>query len=62
MDGNWGSWSSYGKCSKTCGSGTQLRRRSCNKPPMSNGGKSCTGSDTETKPCNEEICSGIYQN
>ena len=27
VDGNWESWSIFGKCSKSCGSGTQLRRR-----------------------------------
>ena len=58
VDGNWGSWSSYGKCSKTCGLGTQIRRRSCDKPPMSNGGKRCDGSRYEIRKCSIKNCPG----
>ena len=59
VDGNWGGWSSFGKCSKSCGSGTQLRRRSCDKPPMSNGGSPCDGFPIEERKCNEKSCPGI---
>ena len=59
VDGNWGSWSSFGKCSKSCGSGTQLRRRSCDKPPISNGGTPCDGSSIEIRVCSTRPCPGI---
>ena len=58
VDGNWGAWSNYGKCSKSCGSGTQLRRRSCDKPPMSNGGTPCDGSSVERRVCSTRPCPG----
>ena len=58
VDGNWGAWSSYGKCSTTCGSGTQMRRRNCDRPPMSNGGKRCAGSATEKRVCSVGECPG----
>ena len=58
VDGNWGAWSSYGKCSTTCGSGTQMRRRNCDRPPMSNGGKRCAGSATEKRICSVRECPG----
>ena len=58
VDGNWGSWSSYGKCSKSCGTGTQIRRRFCDKPPMSNGGKQCAGSAIERRVCSVRGCPG----
>ena len=58
VDGNWGAWSSYGKCSTTCGSGTQMRRRNCDRPSMSNGGKRCAGSATERRICSVRECPG----
>ena len=58
VDGNWGSWSSYGKCSATCGTGTQSRVRSCNNPSPSNGGRQCSGSATETQRCLIKECPG----
>ena len=32
------------------------RERSCNKPAPENGGRDCTGSDTETQSCNLGTC------
>jgi len=58
VNGAWGSWSSYGSCSKTCGAGTQTRSRSCNNPPPSNGGSVCHGKGQERKSCNHGTCYG----
>lgn len=43
-----------------CGGGTQARNRSCTNPPPSNGGKKCTGPDTETQQCRTMICPCKY--
>jgi len=57
-DGKWGVWAAWGKCSVTCGGGTQTRARSlaaketwCGKPPF--------GSSTEHQPCNPQLCGMI---
>ncbi|KAJ8322347.1 hypothetical protein KUTeg_000818 [Tegillarca granosa] len=51
LNGGWGSWSSWGHCSKTCGSGTETRTRSCSHPAPNYGGAQCSGSATESKSC-----------
>lgn len=32
QDGAWGSWSKYGSCSRSCGTGIRFRTRQCNNP------------------------------
>ncbi|CAG2256289.1 Hemicentin-1,Coadhesin,Adhesion G protein-coupled receptor B3,Thrombospondin-1,Mucin-like protein,Adhesion G protein-coupled receptor B1 [Mytilus edulis] len=56
VDGQWGSWSTA-SCSATCGNGVQYRKRTCNDPSPSNGGKDCQGVDNETSGCNSGECS-----
>ena len=52
----WGSWGSYGSCSKTCGSGTKTRSRSCQ------GIGSCSGSSSESASCNHGTCRKLINN
>lgn len=56
VDGGYTSWSSYGSCSKNCGSGTHTRTRSCTNPSPAHGGKSCVGPASETTACNTNPC------
>lgn len=56
VDGKWGKWSDFGKCSAHCGPGTQSRIRKCNDPPPSNGGRDCQGDPKETRPCTGTGC------
>jgi len=56
VNGNWGAWSAWGTCSKTCGSGTQSRTRLCNNPAPANGGSNCMGSRSESQACNTQTC------
>ncbi|TNN73906.1 Thrombospondin-2 [Liparis tanakae] len=55
-DGNWGLWSPWSACTTTCGAGSITRLRLCSNPPPQKGGKGCTGSATETQPCNNTLC------
>ena len=63
LDGNWGSWSPWTRCSKTCGitGGSILRRtRLCNQPPPLNGGKKCIGNNTEALRACFTACPGLF--
>ncbi|KAM8931068.1 hemicentin-1 [Pelodytes ibericus] len=56
IHGNWGSWSPWGTCSRTCNSGQMRRYRSCDNPTPSHSGRACMGPDTETHKCNTNMC------
>uniref|UniRef100_A0A7M5US14 Hemicentin-1 n=1 Tax=Clytia hemisphaerica TaxID=252671 RepID=A0A7M5US14_9CNID len=52
-DGAWGSWSSYGECSVTCGKGTHYRTRTC--VGKKHGGKDCVGETKQSGVCDTKI-------
>ena len=56
VDGNWGQWTAFSRCSKTCGSGTKKRQRLCNKPSPAHEGLFCVGSASQTVLCNKNPC------
>ncbi|XP_034548225.1 A disintegrin and metalloproteinase with thrombospondin motifs 3 isoform X2 [Notolabrus celidotus] len=56
QDGAWGSWSKYGSCSRSCGTGVRFRTRQCNNPAPSNGGQDCPGVNYEYQLCNIDDC------
>ncbi|XP_032698801.1 A disintegrin and metalloproteinase with thrombospondin motifs 3 [Lontra canadensis] len=56
QDGNWGSWTKFGSCSRTCGTGVRFRTRQCNNPAPINGGQDCPGVNFEYQLCNTEEC------
>ncbi|KAL9959837.1 hypothetical protein ACROYT_G033195 [Oculina patagonica] len=56
VDGNWGSWTAWSSCSKTCGSGTKSRTRKCDNPAPSGGGANCVGNPSETINCFARHC------
>ncbi|KAJ8321737.1 hypothetical protein KUTeg_000208 [Tegillarca granosa] len=56
VNGGWSSWGGYGSCSRSCGSGTKTRYRSCNNPSPSGGGSSCSGSSSSSASCNTHSC------
>ncbi|MFT7807184.1 A disintegrin and metalloproteinase with thrombospondin motifs 14 [Arapaima gigas] len=60
-DGNWGPWSKFGSCSRTCGGGVRSRSRQCNNPPPAYGGRDCPGSTFDYQMCNTDDCPGPYQ-
>ncbi|XP_053526881.1 A disintegrin and metalloproteinase with thrombospondin motifs 2 isoform X2 [Artibeus jamaicensis] len=55
-DGNWGSWSPFGSCSRTCGTGVKFRTRQCDNPHPANGGRSCSGLSYDFQLCNSQSC------
>ena len=59
VNGIWGQWSTFTECSRTCGNGTQTRKRACDSPAPSHGGIPCPGELEETQNCNTNTCPGI---
>ena len=59
IDCEWGAWTAWLGCSKTCNGGTQLRTRTPSQQAL-NGGKVCTGSSMEEQECNLNPCMGKY--
>ena len=53
VNGEWTQWT-VGPCDKPCGSGTQIKTRTC--VGRANGGLDCVGSATETQTCNDIPC------
>ncbi|XP_034453737.1 A disintegrin and metalloproteinase with thrombospondin motifs 2-like isoform X1 [Hippoglossus hippoglossus] len=60
QDGNWGSWTEFGQCSRTCGGGVQFRTRDCDNPRPANGGRTCVGATYQFQICNSDECQDIY--
>ncbi|KFW79057.1 Complement component C7 [Manacus vitellinus] len=50
FDGRWSCWSSWSPCS----GGRKLRSRTCNNPSPRGDGKTCTGEQSESRPCEDE--------
>ncbi len=40
-EGNWGPWGQWEACEADCGDSVQYRRRLCNAPAPSHGGRLC---------------------
>lgn len=53
VDGMWGAWNSWSKCSVTCENGTKTRSRVCDNPAPDYNGLNCSGSDTDTAICSD---------
>lgn len=51
--GTWTNWNNWSTCSVQCGSGIQIRKRSCSKIQET----SCEGSTKEIKSCTINNCS-----
>uniref|UniRef100_A0A3Q3ALP3 Hemicentin 1 n=1 Tax=Kryptolebias marmoratus TaxID=37003 RepID=A0A3Q3ALP3_KRYMA len=54
--GNWGPWSSWGSCSKTCNGGQMRRYRTCDNPRPVHGGRACAGADAQIQRCGTADC------
>ncbi|XP_012721740.2 hemicentin-1 [Fundulus heteroclitus] len=58
IHGGYSSWGEWGPCSSTCGQGFQERMRLCNNPAPANGGRSCSGPNTDSRKCQTGLCPG----
>ncbi|XP_043199748.1 semaphorin-5B-like [Amphibalanus amphitrite] len=56
VDGGWGHWSAWSRCSARCGGGLRRRRRSCDSPRPANGGRPCAGCELEYGECGGQPC------
>jgi hypothetical protein len=56
VDGGWGQWEPYSKCTRTCGGGVQFSERECNQPTPVNGGQYCVGQRRQHRSCNTQEC------
>ncbi|CAN9512835.1 unnamed protein product [Ophioblennius macclurei] len=56
QDGAWSTWTRFGSCSRSCGTGVRFRTRQCNNPAPSNGGQDCPGVNYEYQLCNTDDC------
>ncbi|XP_071138604.1 uncharacterized protein [Mytilus edulis] len=54
--GNWGEWSVWDSCRPSCGLGHQTRRRRCNSPIPSAGGRDCNGQNSQWQRCKLAVC------
>ena len=55
IDGNWGPWFDWSKCSASCGVGVMERKRVCNNPPPQHGGLPCQGKLADVAECDTQI-------
>ncbi|KAF6211421.1 hypothetical protein GE061_011933 [Apolygus lucorum] len=55
-NGEWGIWSQWTPCTKTCGGGIQTAHRACDSPAPSMGGRPCPGSWLKSRMCNVGPC------
>ncbi|XP_052279811.1 A disintegrin and metalloproteinase with thrombospondin motifs 7-like isoform X4 [Dreissena polymorpha] len=56
IDGEWGQWTHWSQCSRSCGAGVEHSQRHCDNPAPSHGGKYCLGERKKFRICNTEEC------
>ncbi|XP_053376701.1 SCO-spondin-like [Mercenaria mercenaria] len=59
VNGSWGGWTTWTKCSVTCENGTHSRTRTCSNPPPQYGGLDCVGDRNETQVCSDRLSCAI---
>ena len=61
VHGGYSEWTGFEPCTRTCGGGKRIRRRSCTSPPPAHGGRNCSGlgPSIDSFACNTEKCPGL---
>lgn len=60
IDGNWAPWSGWSACDVPCGSGLQMRLRTCTNPKPMFGGVVCIGPPKEKRGCDSGVSCPIH--
>jgi hypothetical protein len=55
-NGEWGEWTPWSKCSRTCGGGVSFAERDCNDPAPQNHGRYCLGERRRYRVCKTHPC------
>lgn len=58
VNGEWGSWSTDGLCSSSCGAGEMTFKRECDSPAPDCQGEECEGQSLQALPCDAGCCPG----
>ena len=61
VHGAWGEWEEWEDCTVSCGGGSQLRARKCDRPKPEFGGKDCShdgSTSRDAQICNDFSCPG----
>ncbi|XP_043272825.1 netrin receptor UNC5B-like isoform X2 [Venturia canescens] len=58
VDGRWSAWSGWSACGPDC---LRVRKRSCNDPPPSDGGRICPGKEIIVEECFSDRCAALSQ-
>ena len=61
VNGGWGDFGPWTKCSVSCEGGSMTRTRACDKPAPRDGGNDCLGSKYDVKICANYPCSGTVE-
>ena len=56
VHGEWSTWGDWSSCTKTCGAGKKVRKRTCTNPPPSRNGDHCDGLLHKEEECNTDPC------
>lgn len=60
INGGWGEWGAYSKCSRSCGGGVSTAERDCVNPVPLFLGKFCLGERKKVKICNTTVSTRYY--
>ena len=60
VDGDWGPWKAWSRCTVICGQGIRERTRQCDSVTPIYGGKACEGLNSMTRECNRMRCPGNF--
>ena len=56
LHGGWTDFSDWSTCTLSCGKGTQVCFRTCEKPAPAYGGNACAGAEEKQQVCNTHSC------